>query len=59
MLVYTTLFGTGSLILGWTVRGLACVTVALAAGASLWRDLQREEGSLIGMEEGVEGIGER
>ncbi len=47
VLVYTTLFGTGYLILGWTVWGLACVTVALLAAAFLWRDLQREAVSLF------------
>ena len=47
VLVYTTLFGTGYLILGWTVWGLACVTVALSAAAFLWRDLQREAVSLF------------
>jgi hypothetical protein len=50
VLVYSTLFGTGYLILGWTLWGLACVAVALGAAAYLWRDLQREEVSLIEME---------
>jgi Na+/proline symporter len=48
VLVYSTLFGTGYLILGWTAWGLACVTVAALAAAYLWRDLQREEVSLFG-----------
>jgi Na+/proline symporter len=47
VLVYSTLFGTGYLILGWTVWGLGCVSVALLAAAFLWRDLQREEVSLF------------
>jgi type VI protein secretion system component VasF len=46
--VYSTLFGTGYLLLGWTVWGLACVTVAALAAAFLWRDLQREEVTLFG-----------
>ena len=48
VLVYSTLFGTGYLILGWTVWGLVCVTVAAIAAAYLWQDLQREEVSLFG-----------
>jgi Na+/proline symporter len=48
VLVYSTLFGTGYLILGWTAWGLACVTVAAGAAVYLWRDLQREEVSLFG-----------
>jgi Na+/proline symporter len=48
VLVYSTLFGTGYLLLGWTVWGLACVTVAALAAAFLWRDLQREEVTLFG-----------
>ena len=51
VLVYSTLFGTGYLILGWTLWGFACVTVALGAAAYLWRDLQRDEVSLIDVEE--------
>jgi len=47
VLVYATLFGTGYLILGWTVWGLACVTVAVVAAAFLWRDLQRDAVSLF------------
>ncbi len=40
VLVYSTLFGTGYLILGWTVWGLAGLGLALAAATFLWRDLQ-------------------
>lgn len=48
ILVYSTLFGTGYLILGWTVWGLACVAVALFATVYLWKDLSREDVSLFG-----------
>jgi hypothetical protein len=54
VLVYSTLFGTGYLVLGWTVWGLACVTVAALAAGYLWRDLQREEESLFGAVEVTE-----
>jgi Na+/proline symporter len=54
VLVYSTLFGTGYLILGWTVWGLACVTVAALAAVYLWRDLQREDVSLFGAVEAKE-----
>ena len=59
VLVYSTLFGTGYLILGWTAWGLACTAVALGAAIFLWRDLRRGEVSLIDMEEGEEGTGKR
>ncbi len=42
VLVYSTLFGTGYLILGWTAWGLACVSVSVCAALFLWQDLQRE-----------------
>jgi hypothetical protein len=48
VLVYSTLFGTGYLVLGWIAWGLACVTVAAVAAVYLWHDLQREEVSLFG-----------
>lgn len=48
ILVYSTLFGTGYLILGWTVWGLACLAVALFASVYLWKDLSREDVSLFG-----------
>nr|WP_279303912.1 Na+:solute symporter [Salinibacter ruber] len=51
VLVYSTLFGTGYLILGWTLWGAGCIAVALTAAAYLWRDLQRDEISLIEMKE--------
>jgi hypothetical protein len=47
VLVYATLFGTGYLILGWTVWGLGGVTVAGVAATLLWRDLQRDAVSLF------------
>jgi hypothetical protein len=47
VLVYATLFGTGYLILGWTVWGLGSVTVAGMAATVLWRDLQRDAVSLF------------
>jgi Na+/proline symporter len=47
VLVYSTLFGTGYLLLGWTVWGLGCVTVAALAAVLLWRDLQRDAVSLF------------
>ncbi|MFB6099164.1 MAG: sodium:proline symporter, partial [Salinibacter sp.] len=59
VLVYSTLFGTGYLILGWPLWGFACVAVALSAAVYLWRDLQRDEVALIGMEEGEEVRGKR
>ena len=54
VLVYSTLFGTGYLILGWTGWGLACGAVALGAAVYLWRDLRRDEVSLIGIDEAEE-----
>jgi Na+/proline symporter len=54
VLVYTTLFGVGYLILGWTVWGVGCVTVAGAAATVLWRDLQRDAVSLFDPAEGSE-----
>ncbi|PSQ81598.1 MAG: sodium:proline symporter [Bacteroidetes bacterium QS_1_63_11] len=51
VLVYSTLFGTGYLILGWTGWGLVCIAVSLSAAVYLWRDLQRDEVSLIEMKE--------
>jgi len=47
ILVYSTLFGTGYLILGWTAWGLVCVTGALLAALYLWRDLHRESVALF------------
>ncbi len=47
VLVYSTLFATGYLILGWTTWGLAVSAVAVASAVFLWRDLQREEVSLF------------
>ena len=54
VLVYATLFGVGYLILGWTVWGVGCVTVAGAAATVLWRDLQRDAVSLFDPAEGPE-----
>ena len=47
VLVYTTLFGVGYLILGRTGAGLLCMTAAAAAGAYLWWDLSRQESERI------------
>lgn len=47
ILVYSTLFGTGYLILGWPAWGLACITVALLAAAFLWHDLKQDRVSLF------------
>nr|MBA3889910.1 hypothetical protein [Gemmatimonadaceae bacterium] len=35
-LVYSTLFGTGYLVVGRPMAGVICLGVALAAGAALW-----------------------
>ncbi|PSQ70497.1 MAG: sodium:proline symporter, partial [Bacteroidetes bacterium QH_2_64_26] len=51
VLVYSTLFGTGYLILGWMDWGLVCIAVSLSAAVYLWRDLQRDAVSLIEMKE--------
>lgn len=59
VLVYSTLFGTGYLILGWTLWGAGCIAVALTAAAYLWRDLQRDEISLIEMKEEKDATEER
>ncbi|MFB3132856.1 MAG: sodium:solute symporter family protein [Rhodothermales bacterium] len=43
VLVYSTLFGTGHLLLGRTGLGLVCVALAAACGGFLWWDLSRRE----------------
>jgi hypothetical protein len=58
VLIYSTLFGTGYLILGWTVWGLACGAVALSAAVYLWQDLQREEVSLLDPEDAQSPVAE-
>ena len=40
VLVYSTLFGTGYLLLGWTAWGAAALAVAGGAAAFLWHDLR-------------------
>jgi Na+/proline symporter len=54
ILVYTTLFGTGYLVLGWTAWGLLCVSVAVLAAAFLWHDLKQDRVSLFNPVEGRE-----
>lgn len=41
VLVYMTLFGVGKLIFGETALGLLLLTVAAAAGATIYWDLNR------------------
>ena len=43
VLVYSTLFGTGYLLLGRTGWGLVCVALAAACATFLWWDLSRRE----------------
>jgi hypothetical protein len=40
VLVYSTLFGTGYLLLGWTAWGAAALAGAVGAAAFLWHDLR-------------------
>jgi len=40
-MVYMTLFGVGKLIFGETLPGLGFLAIALAAGAVIYRDLNR------------------
>jgi len=47
VLIYSTLFGTGYVLLGWTGWGLAGLGIALGAAAFLWRDLQESRVSLF------------
>ncbi|NBB87552.1 MAG: sodium:proline symporter [Bacteroidetes bacterium] len=47
VLVYATLFGTGYLLLGDSLKGTGCVLLALAAAAFLWWDLSRDERTAV------------
>jgi Na+/proline symporter len=47
VLVYSTLFGTGYLLLGDPLKGTGCVLLALGAAAFLWWDLSRAERTAV------------
>jgi solute:Na+ symporter, SSS family len=46
VLIYATLFGMGHFLLGNTVTGLSILALAVACGAFLWWDLDRQETAL-------------
>jgi len=47
VLVYTTLFGTGYVLLGWPAWGLPCLGIGAGAALYLWRDLRESRVSLF------------